>query len=271
VDHYAVIGNPVAHSLSPRIHRQFAKQTGQALSYKAIFAPFDEFTRVARGFLEDEGGSGLNVTLPFKEPAWRLVDERTARATRAGAVNTICINDQGRMTGDNTDGIGLLRDLTINHGASIEGQHVLVLGAGGAVRGVLGPLLSSGPASLTIVNRTPERAMHLARAFQNLAEVCGCGLEALGNQQFDLIINGTAASLHGLTPAIPDNVLRAGGLCYDLFYAAQPTAFVRWGLEHGAGKSLDGLGMLVEQAAESFSIWRGLRPQTAEVIAALRA
>jgi shikimate dehydrogenase len=269
MNRYAVMGNPVAHSLSPRIHHLFAVQTGQTLVYEAILVPLDGFVHAIEDF-KNAGGRGLNVTLPFKQEAWTLVDDRTARAARAGAVNTIVIHEHGHLSGDNTDGAGLLRDLTINHGAVLEGRDVLVLGAGGAVRGVLEPLIAARPARLTIANRTAERARTLATVFSGLGNVQGCGLDELGHQSFDLIINGTAASVRGETPAIPDHVLREGGWCYDLFYGAAPTAFVRWGQAHGATKSLDGLGMLVEQAAESFALWRRILPETSTVIARLR-
>ncbi len=270
MDHYAVMGNPIAHSLSPRIHRMFAEQTKQLLEYEAILVPLDGFTRAVNTFITKRG-KGLNVTLPFKREAWALVEERTPRAQRAGAVNTVVIHEDGRLAGDNTDGAGLLRDLTVNHGIVIEGSKVLVLGAGGAVRGILEPLLMARPAGLVIANRTADRAIQLARDFGDLGNVKGCGLDELGDQQYDLIINGTAASVQGEVPAIPDDSLRPGGWCYDMFYSREPTVFVRWGLEHGAQKALDGLGMLVEQAAESFALWRGFLPSTAEVITTLRA
>jgi shikimate dehydrogenase len=269
MDRYAVMGNPIAHSLSPRIHRLFAAQTSQTLSYEAILVPLEGFAQAVETF-KATGGRGLNVTLPFKEEAWALASDRTTRAERARAVNTIVIHDDGRLTGDNTDGAGLLRDIHVNHGAVIEGREVLVLGAGGAARGVLEPLLAARPARLVIANRTPDRARQLASSFGDLGDVAGCGLDELGGKQFDLIINATAASVRGEVPAIPDTALRTRGWCYDMFYAAEPTAFVRWGQAHGAAKSLDGLGMLVEQAAESFALWRGVRPNAVDVRRALR-
>lgn len=268
-ERYAVMGNPVAHSLSPRIHRIFAEQIGQVLSYEALLVPTDGFVQAVAKF-RAEGGKGLNVTLPFKREAWNLVDERTPRAARAGAVNTIIMHDDGRLTGDNTDGAGLLCDLTINNGIRIADAEVLLLGAGGAIRGVLEPLLAAKPKRVVIANRTADRARQLAREFGDLGHVDGCGLDELHGEQFDLIINGTAASVKGEVPRIPYDCLRKGGCCYDMFYAQEPTAFVRWGLEHGAARSIDGLGMLVEQAAESFALWRGIRPEsTPAVIAAL--
>lgn len=270
MDRYAVMGNPIAHSLSPRIHRIFAEQTGQSLSYEALLVPKDGFAKAVADF-KAAGGKGLNITLPFKGEAWALVDERTPRAARAGAVNTIVMHADGRLTGDNTDGAGLLRDLTVNHDLGIEGAEVLLLGAGGAARGVLEPLLAAKPKCVVVANRTADRARQLARDFADLGNVDGCGFDELRNEQFELIINATAAGVQGEVPNIPHDSLRKGGCCYDLFYAREPTAFVRWGLEHGAAKSIDGLGMLVEQAAESFAVWRGVRPRSANVLDFLRA
>ncbi len=264
------MGNPIAHSLSPRIHHLFAEQTKQALTYEAILVPLHAFPHAVDRF-KAVGGKGLNVTLPFKREAWKLVDQRSPRAQRAGAVNTIVIQQDGGLSGDNTDGVGLLRDLTLNQGIVVKDRDVLVLGAGGAVRGVLEPLLAARPACLIIANRTTARAIELAQNFSNLGDVCGRGPDTLRGQSFDLIINGTTASVQGSVPAIPDDALRAGGSCYDMFYNLdEPTAFVRWGLKHGAEISVDGLGMLVEQAAESFSRWRGMRPETSDVIRKLK-
>ncbi len=267
---YAVMGNPIAHSLSPRIHQLFAEQTKQALTYEAILVPRNAFPH-AVGCFKAAGGKGLNVTLPFKREAWELVDQRSPRAQRARAVNTIVIRQDGGLSGDNTDGIGLLRDLTLNQGIVLKDRDVLVLGAGGAVRGVLEPLLAARPANLIIANRTAARAIELAQDFSKLGDVRGCGSDTLRGQSFDLIINGTAASVQGSVPAIPYDALRIGGSCYDMFYnLEEPTAFVRWGLKHGAAKSVDGLGMLVEQAAESFARWHGTQPDTTGVIRQLQ-
>jgi shikimate dehydrogenase len=270
MDRYAVIGNPIRHSVSPRIHGMFAAQTGEALRYEAILAPRDGFAATAGAFFE-AGGRGLNVTLPFKQEACRWVLARSPRAERAGAVNTIALRGPGQTFGDNTDGSGLLRDLSLNHGARIKDRTVLILGAGGAVRGVLGPLLEAAPQRLVIANRTKERAEALCAEFADLGPVQACGLAELAGERFELIINGTSAGITGEVPALPDTVLKSQGWCYDMFYAAQPTAFVRWGLAHGAKKAPDGLGMLVEQAAEAFCIWRGMRPDTAAVLRALRS
>lgn len=269
MDRYAVIGNPIAHSKSPRIHALFARQTGQDMSYEAVLASRDGFDDTVRALVE-AGYRGFNVTVPFKEDAFRLAAERSARAQRAGAVNTLAVRDDGGLFGDTTDGAGLLRDLTVNHGVEIAGRAVLVLGAGGAVRGVLEPLLAEGPASLTIANRTAEKAAQLARDFADLGVIEGGGFDLLTGRRFDLVVNGTAAGLSGELPPLPDNLLAAGAVCCDMMYGDEPTVFVRWAHGHGAALALDGLGMLVEQAAESFFLWRGLRPDTAPVIAALR-
>ncbi len=265
MDHYAVIGNPIAHSLSPRIHRMFALQTRQALTYKAILAPKDGFKTVVYDFRK-RGGRGLNVTLPFKLEACQLVDERSKRAERAGAVNTIIIQQDGSLHGENTDGVGLIRDLTRNHGIDLNAQRVLILGAGGAVRGVLEPLLSSQPKHIVIANRTVERAVELVRLFDKLDGLQACGFDGLKNRHFDLIINGTSAAVSGELPPLPKGILSSGGICYDMFYARQPTAFVTWGRQHGASMAVNGIGMLIEQAAESFLLWRGVRPDTRAVI-----
>ncbi|MEJ2345234.1 MAG: shikimate dehydrogenase [Gammaproteobacteria bacterium] len=269
-DRYAVMGNPIAHSKSPHIHELFARQTGQALTYEAILVPEDGFAAALDAF-ERAGGKGLNITVPFKRQAWEAVHQRSPRAERAGAVNTIVFHAGGERFGDNTDGAGLVRDLTENHGVAIGGARLLVLGAGGAVRGVLEPLLACRPAQLVIANRTPERALELARAFNGDGAVYGGGFDALADRRFDLIINGTAASLQGEVPPLPEGSLQPGGCCYDMMYGDRPTAFMEWGRAHGAGLALDGLGMLVEQAAESFLLWRGVRPRTAPVIERLRA
>jgi len=270
-DRYAVIGNPIEHSKSPFIHQAFARQTGEEIEYGRILGDLDHFEEDVRRFFAD-GGKGLNVTVPFKERAFRLADRLGERARSAGAVNTLALQADGALLGENTDGVGLVRDLVVNHGFRFTGRRVLLLGAGGASRGVARPLLEQHPAELVIANRTASKAETLAAGLQGLeAPVHGCGLDALEGERFDLIVNGTAAGLKGELPAIPDDCLASGGWVYDMMYGAEPTAFVRWGRAHGAEKALDGLGMLVEQAAESFFIWRGVRPETAPVIEALRA
>ncbi|MEN8214609.1 MAG: shikimate dehydrogenase [Pseudomonadota bacterium] len=264
-DRYAVIGNPVRHSLSPGIHAAFARETGEDIVYNRLLGDMEDFNGDVRDFFR-QGGCGLNVTVPFKEKAWELVDVLSERAQIAGAVNTITLLDNGKLQGDNTDGVGLVRDLTQNHGFAIKAASLLLIGAGGASRGVILPLLQQQPASLVIANRTAEKAVLLAERFSGRGEISGCGLHEIGDRQFDLIINATAAGLKGDVPAIPDTCLAAGGWSYDMMYGREPTAFVRWGERHHAGKALDGIGMLVEQAAESFYIWRCVRPHTAAVI-----
>ncbi|MBK1716262.1 shikimate dehydrogenase [Thiocystis violacea] len=268
-ERYAVIGNPIAHSKSPLIHAEFARQTGQDLEYGRILGDPEDFPGEVRRFLA-EGGLGLNVTVPFKERAWALADEHSPRAETAGAVNTLIRLTDGRLRGDNTDGVGLVRDLADNHGFGFQGARVLLLGAGGASRGVLLPLLETGLARLRIANRTASRALDLARLGAPLGPVEGSGLEALAGERFDLIINATSSGLTDEVPDIPDDCLAEGGWTYDMLYGDRPTAFRRWGQEHGAARALDGLGMLVEQAAESFWLWRGVRPSTAPVIEQLR-
>lgn len=269
-DLYAVIGNPIEHSKSPLIHAAFAAQTGQDMRYDKLLGDLEEFEDDVGEFIA-AGGRGLNVTVPFKERAFRLSDQISARARAAGAVNTLVARNDG-LYGDNTDGIGLVRDLGCNHRLQLHGARILLLGAGGAVRGVLRPLLAEAPARLLIANRTADKAEMLAEEAASSAvnPVQGCGLDAIGDQQFDLIINGTAAGLKARVPEIPDSCLAQGGTTYDMLYASEATAFQIWGREHGAALALDGLGMLVEQAAESFSLWRGVMPDTAPVIASLR-
>ncbi len=266
-DRYAVIGNPIEHSKSPEIHAAFAEQTGQDMEYGRILGK--DFEQDVREFFA-RGGLGLNVTVPFKEEAWRLSDLRSDRAETAGAVNTLIPLPGDRLLGDNTDGIGLVRDLAANHGCHLEGCEILLLGAGGASRGVLRPLLEAQPKRLLIANRTPAKAVDLAAAVADLGNVEGCGLDALTNQKFDLIINGTSAGLEGDVPLLPNEILKIGGWTYDMMYGDLPTAFVCWGQGQGASKAMDGLGMLVEQAAESFFLWRGVRPRTGPVIDQLR-
>jgi shikimate dehydrogenase len=268
-DRYAVMGNPIAHSLSPAIHAEFARQTAQRLTYSAIQVDEGGFEQAAGNF-RAAGGKGLNVTVPFKRVAWAWVDRRSARAEQAGAVNTIAFKD-GAAYGDNTDGAGLVRDITVNLRAAISGRRVLIAGAGGAVRGVLEPILEQHPRELVIANRTVDSAIELAALFSNTTlEVTGCSFEALAGRKFDLVINGTAASLQGRDLPLPPSILTPDCLCYDMMYAAESTPFLRWAKIQGAAQTVDGLGMLVEQAAESFQLWRGVRPDTAPVIALMR-
>ncbi|MBL8250595.1 MAG: shikimate dehydrogenase [Candidatus Competibacter sp.] len=268
-DRYAVMGNPIAHSQSPNIHALFAAQTDQAMDYRAILVERGSFAGAARAFGE-QGGRGLNVTAPFKQDAWVFADLLSAAAERAGAVNTL-IFEAGGVRGENTDGPGLVRDLTVNHEYPLAGRRILVLGAGGAARGILQPLLLEKPGRLVVVNRTPETALKLAVRFGDLGRLSGCGFHDLAGERFDLIVNATAAWVEGVTPPLPEGILAAGGWCYDLGYGDKPSPFMRWGQEREAARVLDGLGMLVEQAAESFQLWRGVRPDTAPVIEALGA
>lgn len=265
-DRYAVIGNPVAHSRSPSIHARFAKQTGHDIEYGRLLAPLDGFVRVVERF-RAEGGRGLNVTLPFKLEAYAWAGRRSGRAQAAGAVNTLRFDDDGTAFGDNTDGAGLVRDVQQRLGLPLAGRAVLVLGAGGAARGVVGPLLDAGVARLVIANRTPARAIALAEAF---AQARACDFAAL-DAGFDLVVNATSAGLSDERLPISDAVLGAATLCYDMVYAARDTAFVAQALAAGCPRASDGLGMLVEQAAESFLVWRGVRPLTGPVYEALRA
>ena len=270
IDHYAVVGNPIGHSLSPRIHASFAEQTGQKISYRAIEIPLDSFIGRIRD-LQRQGMLGVNVTVPFKREAWELCDRLSERAADAGAVNTLSLLTDGGVVGDNTDGAGLVRDLLDNLHLKIEGQRVLVLGAGGAVRGVLGPMLAQSPRMLAIANRSQYKAVALAQDFSDRGNVQAIAYDALESEYFDLIINGTAAGLSNQVPPIPESLLNSDTVCYDMVYNIKTaTAFVDWSLRGGASKAFDGLGMLVEQAAEAFSIWRGMRPDTTELIQSLR-
>lgn len=266
-DHYAVIGHPVSHSRSPQIHAEFARLTGQAMDYVRIEAPLYGFVSALRKFLS-AGGRGANVTLPFKEEAYELCHVRTARAKKARAVNTLCAHEDGTLLGDNTDGAGLIYDLKRNHQIALEGARILLLGAGGAARGVLPALLEEKPTLVQIANRTPERANRLAAHHTGNRRVVGGGFDNLGRQTFDLIINATAASLGSALLPLPTDCLNPGGVCYDLTYSDRPTVFMRWAEQIDADQVLDGWGMLVEQAAESFHLWRGLHPPTALLLAA---
>ncbi|WP_372878196.1 shikimate dehydrogenase [Spongiibacter marinus] len=269
VDQYAVFGNPIKHSRSPQIHAAFAEQTGQALHYRAHKVELGRFAEVASEFFRN-GGRGLNITVPFKLDAFEFADELSGRARRAGAVNTLARGEDGRIYGDNTDGVGMVRDINDNLGWSLAGKRILVLGAGGAVRGILGPLLKQRPDELVVANRTLEKAEALAELFAELGPVSGQPFEALPGRQFDLIINGTSASLSGDLPPLPSHILSNEGSAYDMMYGAEPTPFMRWAAAEAAWAVSDGLGMLVEQAAESFCIWRGVRPDTRPVIELIR-
>lgn len=270
VDRYAVFGNPIRHSRSPQIHAAFAAQTHQQMTYRAHLVELGRFEAAAREFFA-QGGKGFNITVPFKLDAYAFADELSGRARRAGAVNTLARQDDGTVYGDNTDGVGLLRDMTENLGWQIAERRVLILGAGGAARGILEPLLRQQPDLVVIANRTVEKAQQLARSFGDIGEVRACRFEGLAGNQFDIIINATSASLSGELPPLPGDMLNDGCCCYDLMYGAEPTPFMVWAASEMAWAVADGLGMLVEQAAESFCIWRGVRPETRPVIEMLRA
>lgn len=266
-DHYAVFGNPIAHSKSPLIHAAFARQTGQDMDYTALLAPLDGFVECVAAFRAG-GGAGANVTVPFKEQAYALASRRSARAEVAGAVNTLHFKGS-EIYGDNTDGVGLIVDLTRNLGVTLEGRRILLMGAGGAARGVVLPLLEHQPAALFIANRTPERAKELAARFQHLGHVEGGGYDAVDGARYDLVINATAASLASELPPLPERIFAADAFAYDMMYG-RDTPFLALARQAGA-RTADGLGMLVEQAAEAFWLWRGVRPDTAPVIAMLRS
>lgn len=266
---YAVFGNPIAHSKSPFIHAAFAAQTGADLVYQARLAPVDDFAGALRAFVA-EGGRGANVTVPFKEEAFRLCDELTPRAARAGAVNTLSFAG-ARVLGDNTDGAGLVADIEGNLGVALAGKRVLLLGAGGAARGVIEPLLAAGVGELAVANRSADKAVALAAAFADLAPVGGGSFASLAGRSFDVVINATSASLAGARLPLPDGLFAAEALAYDMMYGKGETPFLAQAREAGAARLADGLGMLVGQAAEAFAVWRGVRPAGAPVLQALRA
>jgi shikimate dehydrogenase len=272
MDRYCVFGNPIAHSKSPEIHAAFAAQTGQDISYEKRLAPVDGFAAAVQAFIA-EGGLGANVTVPFKLDAVKVAQALTIRARAAGAVNTLHFTEDG-IVGDNTDGAGLVTDIVSNAGVTITGKRVLLLGAGGAARGVVLPILEHRPAQLVIANRTVATAEALVEQFAALGGegvVSACGFSALEGA-FDIVINATSASLSAELPPISPSIFGPGSLALDMMYGASPTVFLQFADRHGARLKLrDGLGMLVEQAAEAFSLWRGVRPDTAEVLQALRA
>ncbi len=268
LDRYAVFGSPIKHSKSPRIHQLFAEQTEQVLQYTAELVDAEQF-EVAVSHFFSNGGRGLNCTVPLKELAWQYAPHKTERAQLAKAVNTLIMQVDGSLLGDNTDGIGLVTDLMLNHHICLKHKKILILGAGGATRGIILPLQEQMPLSVTVANRTVAKAVSIANEFKHKGLVTGCGYSDLAGQRFDLILNATSASLTGELPPLADTLLAEQGSCYDLAYANEPTAFVRWGQSQHAIHSLDGLGMLVEQAAEAFYLWRGVRPDTKAVIQTL--
>jgi len=267
-DRYAVVGNPIAHSKSPLIHALFAAQTGQDMVYEAILAPLDGFAETVERFVAD-GGRGMNITVPFKEEAFRLATRRSKRAEAAGAANTLAFAGD-EIFADNSDGAGLVRDLTCNLGFPIQARRVLLLGAGGAARGAITPLLEENPRALVISNRTADKAQRLAAEFSRTAEIiAGGGFADLAGQRFDLVINATSAGLTDTPLDLPQGLFAPGSLAYDMVYGRQ-TAFLRQAALDGAAHLADGLGMLLEQAAESFLLWRGVRPETAPLFRELR-
>lgn len=269
-DKYAVIGNPISHSKSPLIHSEFAKQTEQDLEYTAIEVSQDALGSSLSQLRDILKLKGINITVPFKEQAWQLVENQSNRAKRAGAINTLVFNDDGSMYGDNTDGVGLCRDLTDNNSIELRGKRILLLGAGGAARGVIEPLLSYDPLELFVANRTASKAHALVDLFSDLGHIRGGGFEDI-KPPYDVVINATAASLQGEVPPLPDNLLADNAACYDMMYSDSDTAFISWAKQHGAAKAIDGLGMLVEQAAEAFRLWRGVMPDTRSVMALIRS
>jgi len=270
-DRYAVFGNPIEHSRSPAIHTAFAAQFGVDMTYTRQLVAAEGFDAAATEFFQ-RGGRGLNVTVPFKQDAYRFATRLTARASRAGAVNTLAQQAGRVVLGDNTDGAGLVADIAANLGWSMVGKRVLILGAGGAVRGILQPILAHNPRALVIANRTVEKAQQLVQSFAAFGSLSAVGLVNLVDMEsFEVVINGTSASLEGDLPSLPDHLLARNAHCYDMMYGAAPTVFMNWATLRGAVAVVDGLGMLVEQAAESFFLWRGLRPATKPVIASLRA
>lgn len=267
-DRYMVVGNPIAQSRSPRIHSLFAEQSGEDIFYDSMLVEPEEFDQVAGEFFSS-GGKGMNITAPFKQDAYRFAQRLSTGARTAGAVNTLSRESTGEIVGHNTDGVGLVADL-VRQQQPVNDQKILVLGAGGAVRGVLEPLLNMAPAKLVIANRTYDKAEQLAKGYAGYGSIEACPIDQLTAECFDLVINGTSASLAGQTIELPREILGNACFCYDMVYSSEPTAFMNWAAEAGARTS-DGLGMLVGQAAESFRIWRGVSVDIVKVIATLRA
>ncbi|NOU51397.1 shikimate dehydrogenase [Pseudoalteromonas sp. JBTF-M23] len=265
MDKYAVFGHPIKHSKSPMIHQAFARQYGELISYEAILAPLDGFKESIDAFFA-AGGKGANVTLPFKEEAFSLADKLTERAKLAGAVNTLKRIDAGLLLGDNTDGAGLVADL-LRQGAQLENAKILLLGAGGAARGCIFPLIQAGVSSIEIANRTQSKAQTLAQAFSQYGDVIGCGLDNISNADFSIVINSTSSSVSGDTPNIDPVHIQACVLAYDMFYSDQQTSFLDWvATYNSSAKLLDGLGMLIGQAAEAYYVWRDKHPDVTQVI-----
>jgi shikimate dehydrogenase len=268
-DYYAVVGNPIGHSLSPWIHTEFAKQTGEDLVYTGLEPSLNAFKEIVDGF-RIRGGKGVNVTLPFKLEAFQIANKHSVAAKKAGAANTLVFYEDGSIFADTTDGVGLIKDLQ-HHQYSLLGKSILILGAGGAVRSILVSLLSQNLQQCVIANRTAEKAIQLAKDFQTYGAIQGVGLDDLQQQSFDLIINATSAGLTADLTALPRQLISRNTWCYDLMYGPKKSSFLQWGLEHHAAACLDGLGMLVEQAAAAFYLWRGVHPETREILKILRS
>ncbi len=269
MDKYAVIGNPIEHSKSPQIHSAFAKQEHVAIDYQRLLAEQHSFKQTVNAFFASDG-KGLNVTVPFKVDAFEQCKHLNQYAKAAQAVNTLSINQHGEWIGANTDGIGLLRDLTHNLQIDIKDKNILVLGAGGATRGILLPLLEQCPKKILIANRTVEKALQLANSFNETGTIRGCGYDDVDDHAFDIIINATSASLANTLPPLSSHIVKQTSICYDLAYSDEPTAFIRWARQQGIQQAHDGIGMLIEQAAESYYIWRGFKPKTKDIFALLR-
>lgn len=265
---FTVIGNPIEHSLSPEIHQQFAQQVNLKLEYTKTLGEAGGFKQAVQHFMAT-GGKGMNVTVPFKLEAFAMCDHTSKRAQLAGAVNTLWF-ENGEIFGDVTDGVGMVRDIESNQDVLLRGRRILVIGAGGAVRGVLQPLLEARPRELLICNRTQGKAIDLAELFKDCGPISAVSMKALKGESFDVVINGSASSLSQELPDVPVSVFKGAGFVYDMMYARQPTLFIKWALENGADRAADGLGMLVEQAAAGFEIWHGLKVSTSPVISALR-
>lgn len=269
MDRYAVFGNPIAHSKSPKIHQLFAAQTGQTIEYAKVQVELGAFSAQANQFFS-QGGKGLNVTVPFKRDAFGYADELSERAALAGAVNTLIPQTDGRVLGDNTDGVGLVQDLCENLGWQLHQKRILIIGAGGAVRGVLLPLLQRNPKEVVIVNRTVTKANALVEQFSCYGNINACGFTDLTSVHFDILINAVSAGLQGEISPLPEGIVAVGAKAYDMVYGDRPTAFIQWSRANGAAAEADGLGMLVGQAAESFYLWRGVRPNIRPVLETLR-
>ena len=271
-DKYAVVGYPIGHSKSPLIHRLFAEQTQQDLSYEAILIDSEQTSfEWAMADLKNRGYKGINITVPFKLDAFEYANTLSSRAETAHAVNTFSFANGGETQGDNTDGIGLVNDIEINGQCQFKDKSVLILGAGGAVQGILEPLLNKQPKTVHIANRTANRAQALGQRFEGAITITTSGWEDIPTQAYDIIINGTSASLEGKVPPISSDVVGKDSLVYDMMYGSKPTVFMDWATQaQPSCQTMDGLGMLVEQAAEAFFIWRGVRPETAPVIAEVR-